>query len=175
MPTQTNAAKKKKLKPFTPEKNPDRRQNLRKTPTGIQGLDEITEGGLPSGRSTLVCGGAGSGKTVLGMEFIVRGIRDYDEPGVYMAFEENAEELGQNVASMGFELAGLQKKKKLIIDHVQIERSEIEETGEYDLEGLFIRLGSAIDEIKAKRVVLDTIEVLFGGLNNSSIVRAELR
>jgi circadian clock protein KaiC len=174
MLTESNRAK-TKVKPFTPEKSPDRRQSLRKTPTGIQGLDEITNGGIPFGRSTLICGGAGSGKTVLGMEFIVRGIRDFNEPGVYMAFEENAEELTENVSSMGFDLAALQKSKKLIIDHVRIDRSEIEETGEYSLEGLFIRLADAIDTVKAKRVVLDTIEVLFGGLNNSAIIRAELR
>jgi len=174
MPDKLNS-KKNKVKPYSREKAADRRQTLRKTPTGIQGLDEVTGGGIPASRSTLVCGSAGSGKTVLAMEFIVRGIREYDEPGVYMAFEETADELRQNVSSMGFDLAALEKDNKLVIDHVQIERSEIEETGEYDLEGLFIRLADAIDTIKAKRVVLDTIEVLFAGLNNASIIRAELR
>jgi circadian clock protein KaiC len=148
---------------------------LRKTPTGIEGLDEITAGGLPTGRTTLVCGSAGSGKTVLGMEFLVHGILDYGEPGVFMAFEETEQDLAQNVASFGYDLERLQSEGKLAIDHVLIERSEIEETGEYDLEGLFIRLGNAVDSIGAKRVVLDTIEVLFSGLLNQSIIRAELR
>jgi circadian clock protein KaiC len=150
-------------------------KRLSKTPTGIQGLDEITGGGLPQGRPTLICGSAGCGKTLLGMEFIVRGTTQFDEPGVFMAFEENSKELAQNVLSLGFDLDELIKQKKLSIDHVRVERSEIEETGEYDLEGLFIRLGCAIDSIGAKRVVLDTIESLFGGLANESILRAELR
>ncbi len=149
--------------------------SLPKTPTGILGLDEITDGGLPTGRATLVCGAAGSGKTVLALQFIVNGIRSYDEPGVYMAFEETSEDLRLNVRSMGFDLAQLERERKLAIDPVYIERSEIEETGEYNLEGLFIRLGEAIDKIKAKRVVLDTIEVLFAGLRNESVIRAELR
>jgi circadian clock protein KaiC len=148
---------------------------LAKTRTGIEGLDEVTNGGLPTGRTSLVCGSAGSGKTVLGMEFLVHGILDYNEPGVFMAFEETERDLTQNVASMGFDLDQLQRDNKLSIDHVFIERSEIEETGEYDLEGLFIRLGAAVDAVKAKRVVLDTIEVLFAGLHNQSIIRAELR
>lgn len=148
---------------------------LRKTPTGIQGLDEITRGGFPTGRTTLVCGAAGSGKTVLGLQFVVNGIREYGEPGVYMAFEETAEELRQNVASMGLDLAQLERQKQLVIDPVYIERSEIEETGEYNLDGLFVRLSDSIDSIKAKRVVLDTIEVLFAGLRNESVIRAELR
>jgi len=148
---------------------------LPKTPTGIAGLDQITEGGIPKGRPTLVCGEAGSGKTLLSIEFIVRGAVEYNEPGVFMAFEEKAEELEMNVASLGFDLKGLQEEKKIRIDHVHIEMSEIEETGEYDLDGLFIRLGHAIDSIGAKRVVLDTIENLFSGLTNQSILRAELR
>jgi circadian clock protein KaiC len=148
---------------------------LAKTPTGIEGLDEVTNGGLPTGRTSLVCGSAGSGKTVLGMEFLVHGILDYNEPGVFMAFEETERDLTQNVASMGFDLDRLQQEGKLSIDHVYIEKSEIEETGEYDLEGLFIRLGAAVYAVKAKRVVLDTIEVLFSGLKNQSIIRAELR
>src|SRR5690349_8186548 len=150
-------------------------QKLPKIPTGIEGLDEITNGGLPAGRTTLVCGSAGSGKTVLGMEFLVHGILDYDEPGVFMAFEETEKDLGQNVASFGYDLEDLTRQGKLAIDHVFIERSEIEETGEYDLDGLFVRLADAIDTVKARRVVLDTIEVLFGGLKNESIVRSELR
>jgi circadian clock protein KaiC len=148
---------------------------LEKVPTGIQGLDEITNGGLPRGRPTLVCGGAGSGKTLLGMEFLVRGATQFSEPGVFMSFEESAEELTKNVASLGFDLNRLTASKRLLVDYVHIERSEIEETGEYDLEGLFIRLGNAIDSIGAKRVVLDTIESLFAGLPNPSILRAELR
>src|SRR4051812_46294051 len=150
-------------------------KTLRKAPTGIRGLDEITNGGLPAGRPTLVCGSAGCGKTLLAMEFLVRGATEYDEPGVFMAFEETAEELGQNVASLGFDLQGLIDQGKLSIDHVHVERSEIEETGEYDLEGLFIRLGFAIDSIGARRVVLDTIETLFSGLSDQAILRAELR
>ncbi|HET9233632.1 MAG TPA: circadian clock protein KaiC [Candidatus Eisenbacteria bacterium] len=148
---------------------------LPKAPTGIQGLDEITAGGLPRGRPTLVCGSAGCGKTLLAMEFLVRGAMEYDEPGVFMSFEESSEELAQNVRSLGFDLAELEKQKKLVLDHVYVEPSEIEETGEYDLEGLFIRLGHAIDTIGAKRVVLDTIETLFGGLQNAAVLRAELR
>lgn len=148
---------------------------LPKTPTGITGLDEITGGGLPTGRPTLVCGAAGSGKTLMSLEFIVRGALHYGEPGVFMAFEEKAAELAMNVASLGFDLNKLQKENKVRIDHVHIDRSEIEETGEYDLDGLFIRLGYAIDSIKAKRVVLDTIENLFSGLTNEGILRAELR
>ena len=148
---------------------------LEKVPTGIQGLDEITGGGLPKGRPTLVYGSAGSGKTLMGMEFLVRGITQYNEPGVFMSFEETEGELTTNVGSLGFDLKSLVASKKLLIDHVSIERSEIEETGEYDLEGLFVRLGSAIDSIKAKRVVLDTIEVLYSGLSNTGIIRAELR
>jgi circadian clock protein KaiC len=148
---------------------------LPKTPTGIAGLDQITGGGIPKGRPTLVCGEAGCGKTLLSIEFIVRGATQFNEPGVFMAFEERAEELQVNVASLGFDLKKLQDEKKIRIDHVHVERSEIEETGEYDLEGLFIRLGYAIDSIGAKRVVLDTIENLFSGLNNQAILRAELR
>ncbi|MDZ7634003.1 MAG: circadian clock protein KaiC [Bacteroidales bacterium] len=149
--------------------------SLQKSPTGIQGFDEITAGGLPAGRPTLVCGAAGCGKTLFGMEFLVRGATLYNEPGVFMSFEETNEELIKNVASLGFDLEGLIEQKKIALDHVHIVRSEIEETGEYDLEGLFIRLGYAIDSIGAKRVVLDTIESLFAGLPNQMILRAELR
>lgn len=153
----------------------DHRKLLPKSLTGILGLDEITEGGLPKGRPTLVCGSAGCGKTLLAMEFLVRGATEFNEAGVFMAFEETAKDLTQNVASMGFDLDALIADKKLVLDFVYIERSEIEETGEYDLEGLFIRLGEAIDSIGAKRVVLDTIESLFAGLPNPLILRAELR
>ncbi len=161
---------------MTPAKrNKQEMKSLPKSATGIPGMDEITGGGLPKGRPTLVCGGAGSCKTLFAMEFLVNGAIQYDEPGVFVAFEENAEELAQNVAPLGFDLKHLIKQKKLILDYVQIERSEIEETGEYDLEGLFIRLGHAIDTIGAKRVALDTIEVLFAALPNHTIIRAELQ
>src|SRR5262245_30003783 len=135
-------------------------RTLPKAPTGIEGLDEITGGVLPRGRPTLVCGSAGCGKTLLAIEFLVRGAMEFDEPGVILAFEETAEELGQNVRSLGFDLDDLIEQKKLVVDYVHVERNEIEETGEYDLEGLFIRLGHAIDTVGAKRVVLDTIETL---------------
>ncbi|HEY0670565.1 MAG TPA: circadian clock protein KaiC [Sphingobacteriaceae bacterium] len=148
---------------------------LPKSPTGIAGLDEITRGGLPKGRPTLVCGEAGSGKTLLSIEFIIRGATEFNEPGVFMAFEERADELVANVASLGFDLQKLRDENKVRIDHVHIDRSEIEETGEYDLEGLFIRLDYAIKSIGAKRVVLDTIENLFSGLTNQNILRAEIR
>jgi circadian clock protein KaiC len=148
---------------------------LPKCPTGIQGLDEITRGGLPRGRPTLVCGGAGCGKTLLAAEFLVRGAVQFDEPGVFMAFEETEPELKANVASLGFDLTGLVRRKKIVIDYVHIERSEVEESGEYDLEGLFVRLNHAIDSIGAKRVVLDTLEALFASLPNEAILRAELR
>lgn len=151
------------------------RQELEKASTGVKGLDEITHGGLPKGRPTLVCGPAGCGKTLLAVEFLVRGAVEHGESGVFMAFEETEEELTKNVASLGFDLRGLEARKKLLVDYVRVERSEIEETGEYDLEGLFIRLGHAIDSIGAKRVALDTLEVLFSGLPNPLIVRAELR
>lgn len=157
------------------DKTPFVGKTLPKTPTGITGFDEITGGGIPAGRPTLVCGSAGCGKTLFSMEFIVKGAMDFGEPGVFMAFEEKADELAMNVASLGFDLEKLQRDKMLKLDHVRIERSEIEETGEYDLEGLFIRLGHAIDSLGAKRVVLDTIENLFAGLSNQTILRAELR
>lgn len=146
-----------------------------KCPTGIQGLDEITFGGLPKGRPTLICGGPGCGKTLLAMEFLYRGVVEFNEPGVFMAFEEKEKDLSDNFASLGFGVSSLVKQKKLVVDYVYIERSEIEETGEYDLEGLFVRLAGAIDSIGAKRVVLDTIEALFSGFSNESILRAELR
>jgi circadian clock protein KaiC len=148
---------------------------LPKCPTGIQGLDEITGGGLPLGRPTLVCGGAGCGKTLLAAEFLVRGATQFGEPGVLMAFEETEAELKANVASLGFDLAGLVRRKQIVIDYVHIERSEVQESGEYDLEGLFVRLNYAIDSIGAKRVVLDTLEALFAGLPNEAILRSELR
>ncbi|HIH03126.1 MAG TPA: KaiC family protein [Methanoregulaceae archaeon] len=154
---------------------PKKLTGIEKCPTGIRGLDEVTFGGLPRGRPTLVAGGAGSGKTLLAMEFIVHGIMDYGESGVFMAFEETAQDLVKNVASLGFDLQEMVERKQLEVDYVRVERSEIEETGEYDLEGLFVRLNTAIDAVGAKRVVLDTVESLFAGLPNEAILRAELR
>jgi circadian clock protein KaiC len=148
---------------------------IAKCPTGIVGLDQITNGGLPRGRPALICGGAGCGKTLLALEFVVRGATQFDEPGVFVSFEEMSDELADNVRSLGFDLDDLVKRKKLAMDYVRLERSEIEESGDYDLEGLFVRLNHAIDSIKAKRVVLDTIESLFSGLSNTAILRAELR
>jgi circadian clock protein KaiC len=159
----------KKMEVVTPAKV------LPKSCTGIRGLDEITGGGLPTGRPTLVCGGAGCGKTLLAMEFLIRGATQFAEPGVFVTFEETAEELTANVASLGFDLPALVASQQLVVDFVHVERSEFEETGEYDLEGLFIRLGYAIDSVQAKRVVLDTIEGLFAGLPNQAVVRSELR
>ena len=151
------------------------RNVLPKSPTSIQGLDEITGGGLPKGRPTLVCGGAGCGKTLLAMEFLVRGATEYNEPGVFVSFEETEQELAANVASLGFDLEHLIERKKIWLEHIHIERSEIDHSGEYDLEGLFIRIHLAIERIHAKRVVLDTIESLFSELPNPRILRAELR
>lgn len=150
-------------------------RTLPKTPSGIRGLDEITGGGLPRGRPTLICGSAGCGKTLFGIEFLVKGATEFGEPGVFLSFEESEEELAQNVRSLGFDLDRLVAEGKLGVDYVHVDRSEIEENGEYDLEGLFIRLGLAIDSIGARRVVLDTIETLFGGLSNEALLRAELR
>lgn len=154
---------------------PIQRGSLPKAATHISGLDEITDGGLPLGRTTLVTGTAGCGKTLFGMEFLVRGAIQQDEPGVFVSFEESTDDLDQNVRSLGFDLTDLVARNLLVLEHVYTERSEIEETGDFDLEGLFIRLGYAIDSIGAKRVVLDTIEVLFSGLPNPMILRAELR
>lgn len=150
-------------------------QPLAKTPTGIQGLDDITSGGLPSGRPTLVCGNAGCGKTLMAVEFLVRGVLQYGEPGVLISFEETAEDLTKNMTSLGFDLNGLIAARKLSVIYIHIERNQFEETGEYNLEGLFIRLGLAIDKIGAQRVVMDTLEVLFASLPNEAILRAELR
>lgn len=146
-----------------------------KARTGIQGLDEITGGGLPRGRPTLVSGGAGCGKTILAMEFLVRGALESGEPGVFISFEETAEELAQNFRSLGFDLDRLAAERKLALDYVQVDPGEIEETGEYDLEGLFVRIGLAIDLVGAKRVAIDTIEALFSGLSDLNILRNELR
>ena len=149
--------------------------NLPKTPTGVDGLDEITNGGFPKGRPILICGSAGCGKTLFGIQFLVKGATEFNEPGVFISFEESPSDLTENVKSLGFDLEKLKAEKKLRVDHVHIERSEIEETGEYDLEGLFIRLNYAIDAIGAKRVVLDTIESLFSGMSNLAVLRSEIR
>lgn len=148
---------------------------LPKCPTGIAGFDAITLGGLPRGRPSLVCGRAGYGKTLFAMTFLVQGATEFGEPGVFMSFEETGEDLAQNVASLGYDLAALIAGGRLVMDHVHLERSEVEETGEYDLEGLFIRLGHAIRSVGAKRVVLDTLEALFSGLSDTALLRAELR
>lgn len=147
---------------------------LEKCPTGIRGLDEILQGGLPRGRPTLVCGPAGSGKTLLAIEFIARGARDFKEPGAFMAFEETEMDLAQNVASLGFDLMAMARRKLVAMDHVEVVRSEIEEAGEYDLEGLFVRLDSMIGRIGARRVAIDSLEALFSAFSNETIVRAEL-
>lgn len=146
-----------------------------KAPTGIQGLDEITGGGLPRGRPTLVCGGPGCGKTILSMAFLINGARQFGEPGVFVSFEESVPDLTQNLRSLGLDLRPLAARKLLALDYVRVEPSEIQETGGYDLEGLFVRLGHAIDSIGAKRVVLDTIETIFAGLSHTRVLRAELR
>jgi circadian clock protein KaiC len=147
---------------------------LAKCPTGIRGLDQITDGGLPRGRSTLVCGGPGAGKTLLGIEFLARGARDFGEAGVFVSFEERADDLAKNAFSLGFDLGRLVRSKRFAVEHIVLDRNQLLEAGEYDLEGLFIRLGAAIDAVGAKRVVLDTIEALFGVLTNQGILRAEL-
>ncbi len=150
-------------------------QGLAKCSTGITGLDEVTYGGIPRGRPTLVCGGPGCGKSLMAVEFLIRGVTEYNEPGVLITFEETAEEIAKNVASLGFDIDDLVARNKLSVDYVHVERSEIEETGDYDLEGLFVRIGYAVDKVKARRIVLDTIESLFAGLGNAAILRAELR
>lgn len=147
---------------------------LRKTPTGIRGLDEVTGGGLPTGRPTLVCGPAGCGKTLLAMEFLVRGVTQYDEPGLFVAFEESTDDLVANFASLGFDLAAAEADGMLVLDHVTVDGGELEDTGDWDLDGLFLRLGAAIDRVGAKRIVIDTIETLFGAFSNTAILRAEL-
>jgi len=150
-------------------------KGIPKAPTGIDGIDQITGGGLPRGRPTLVCGSAGCGKTLFAVEFLVRGATQFGEPGVFVTFEETTEELSANVRSLGFALEHMVKRGQLLVDHIRIERSQIQETGEYNLDGLFIRLAHAIDTVKAKRVVLDTIEALFSGFSNDAILRAEIR
>jgi circadian clock protein KaiC len=151
------------------------RAGVEKAPTGIEGLDQVTGGGVPRGRPTLICGGPGCGKTLFGIEFLVRGAMQFDEPGVMMTFEETAEDIRKNVTSLGFDIDRLVRQNKLAVDYVRVQREEIDENGEYDLEGLFIRLKYAIDKIGAKRVMLDTVESLFAGLSNEAILRSELR
>src|ERR1700722_4027932 len=148
---------------------------LEKAPTGICGLDEISGGGLPRGRTTIVCGGPGCGKTMLGMEFLVRGIEEFGEPGVLLSFEETTEEITRNVASLGFDLEALVRKKKLFLDFLPVEPNDIQEAGDYDLEGLFIRLQLAVESVGAKRVVLDALEALFSGFSDMAILRGEVR
>jgi circadian clock protein KaiC len=150
-------------------------QALAKARTGILGLDEVTFGGLPAGRPTLICGGPGCGKTLLATTFLVNGAVMFNEPGVFVSFEETSDDLIKNVGSLGYDLGALIAQKKIAIDFVRVERSEIEETGEYDLEGLFVRLDYAIKSVGAKRVVLDTLEMLFAGLGDTQILRAEIR
>jgi circadian clock protein KaiC len=164
-----------KPEPLPSPRTKSQRGALPKTPTGISGLDEITLGGLPKGRPTLVCGAAGCGKTLFAMEFLLRGAEQFGEHGVFMAFEETEQDLAENVRSLGFDLDKMVADNKISVDHVRVERNEIEETGDYDLEGLFLRLGLAIDSVGAKRVVLDTLESLFGGFTNEALLRAELR
>jgi circadian clock protein KaiC len=154
---------------------PPSAERLEKTPTGIGGFDEVTNGGVPKGRPTIVCGGPGCGKTMFAVEFLVRGATEYNEPGVLMTFEETSEEMAKNVASLGFDLKALAARKKMVLEYVRIEPAEIHETGEYDLEGLFIRLQHAVDKIGAKRVVLDTVEAIFSGFGNTGLLRAEIR
>jgi circadian clock protein KaiC len=148
---------------------------LPKAPTGIAGFDEITMGGLPAGRPSLICGAAGCGKTLFGLTFLVNGATQYDEPGVFMSFEERGEDLAANVRSLRFDLDALVAAGKLVIDNIKVEPSDIQENGDYNLDGLFVRLEYAVDSIGAKRVVLDTVETLFGGLNNPALLRSELR
>jgi circadian clock protein KaiC len=168
MATKTNTARKRQGPAPASGRRP-----LPKAATGVRGLDEITRGGLPRGRTTLLCGSAGCGKTVLAMEFLVRGAREFKEPGVFMSFEESADELARNVASMGFDVEGLVARKSLLIDHVRVVRSEVEESGTFDLEGLFIRLGLAIDTSGPTRGELHTLAAIFGGFTNDAILRAE--
>jgi circadian clock protein KaiC len=169
-------AKRSKADDFeTPLSGDSHTPSLPKSPTGIKWLDEISGGGLPRGRTTIVCGGPGCGKTMLGMEFLIRGAQEFNEPGVLVAFEETPQEMERNVASLGFDLKNLIDRKKLFLDYVYVEPSEIQETGDYDLEGLFIRLQHAVDSVGAKRIFLDTIEALFSGFSNDGVLRAELR
>ena len=148
--------------------------HLAKARTGIRGLDELTQGGLPRGRATLVTGASGSGKTLFGAEFLVRGAQEFDEPGVLLTFEESAQEIAENVASLGFDLPELERSGRLVVDAFRVDRADIVTAGDFDLDGLFIRLANAVDTVGARRVVVDTVEALFGVLGDVSIVRLEL-
>lgn len=159
----------------TPSATPAPAETLEKTLTGIQGLDEITHGGLPKGRPTLICGSAGCGKTLFGISFLVHGIQEFAEPGVFLAFEETPEDLARNVASLGYDLRELEGRDLLVVDYIHVDRSQIAVAGAYDLEGLFLRLQSAVDSIGAKRVVVDTLETIFSGFDNPALLREELR
>ncbi|MBC7607004.1 MAG: KaiC 1, partial [Burkholderiales bacterium] len=158
----------------TPSKKSTPNKPLKKCPTGIKGFDEITEGGLPKNRTTLVSGGAGSGKTLLGLDFLINGAIKFKESGVFMSFEETEEELYTDVASLNLDLQGLVSKKKIIVEHVFLERKDVQET-DFNLEGLFVRLEHAIDSIGAKRVVLDSIESIFAGITDVGILRLEIK
>src|SRR4051812_11386894 len=148
---------------------------LQKVPTGIEGLDEITEGGLPQGRTTLVCGGAGCGKTMMAVEFLVRGILEFGDPGVFVAFEESPEDLAKNVASLGFNLKELESQGKLVVEYIHVDKAEMAVAGDYDLEGLFLTLQACVDSVGAKRISIDPLETIFGGFDNQSLLREELR
>jgi circadian clock protein KaiC len=167
------ASKKLRSRNLAPTKR--KAPRLEKAPSGIAGFDRLTNGGLPRGRTTLVCGGPGSGKTLFATQTLVRGAIDHGEPGVILAFEETAEDLAKNFASLGFDLEALIARKLLVIDYIAVDPSEIEETGHYDLQGLFVRLEAAVKSIGAKRVVIDTIETIFTGFSDETILRAELR
>jgi circadian clock protein KaiC len=149
--------------------------SIPKSRTGIEGFDELTLGGLPTGRPTLVCGSAGCGKTLFSSTFLFNGINLFDEPGVFVTFEERPIDIAANVASLGFDLQTLIDQNKLHIEHIAIDPTEVAEAGDYDLEGLFLRLELAVDQVGAKRIVLDTIESLFSAFSNPAILRAEIR
>jgi len=162
--------------PKTAKKKSAVNQNqLQKCLTGIKGFDEITEGGLPKNRNTLLCGSTGSGKTLFGIDFLINGAINYNELGIFMSFEETEDELYKDVASLNLDLQGLVLRKKILIDYVLLERRDIQEKGEFNLEGLFVRLEHAIDSIGAKRVVLDSIESLFAGVTDAGILRLEIK
>ena len=163
-----------KPRPAARRKKPSKPPSLAKVATGIDGFDDVTGGGLPQGRPTLVCGGPGCGKTLFALQFLVHGAAR-GESGVFVTFEETEEDILKNAASLGYDVAGLIERKRLALEYIRVERSEIEETGEYDLEGLFIRLDHALRTTRARRIVLDTIESLFAGLSNAGVLRAELR
>jgi circadian clock protein KaiC len=169
----TDSGHPSKSKPRTKDAAPA--HELKKCLTGIKGFDEITEGGLPRDRITLLCGGTGTGKTLLGVDFLINGVTQYNEPGVFMSFEETEDELYEDVASLKLNLQALVAQKKIVLDFVVLERRDIQEAGEFNLEGIFVRLEHAIDSIQAKRVVLDSIESLFAGVTDAGILRLEIK